>query len=1230
MYKLEDGSELTEEIKNAFKRNTTKAYIKVNNTIIDQSNYLMNVKYKDEKADPQNGNFIGVTSMREINVKISNINNQFNLENSDIEYHLGALYNGEYKYINYGNFIVQKPENEEVNEETTFTALDYMCKFDTDDEYIPNVVFPTTLLGIAQDVCAQADVQLGNEDFRNANMQILANPFVNGENKRTVLKSIAKLAFACAYIGQDNKLYIGFDIKDTVDEAITVDDFIENKPNDEIKPITAITLRSSEIKAAGQTIYDEEHIAEYGTNELIIEEDYFAYTDELRLAYLQAARELFGLTYKPLSIDLLGSTYLSFNDVIEITSPQNQKYKTYALNNNHEYNGVLYNTISVPSLSASEEQYKYESDEDTSKRKTAVEIDKANQRIQLIETQIGDRSGKTSSITQEIDQINITIGDLEDLTLETSGLNPLALNNCLEGELINLRIIGNNTIFDGLKPSNSLVPSNSLKPHGSSILKIYTDNKCPTKEETWERQLYNYINEVESKNDLNRYLATWFYNEGGITKYRAGLTYNLNSRFYYMSCLPNTTYKLKLDESIQLFSFFVSSYNADMFEKLNELPTSKTLFSPIISSNAYYDGSWKYDYDKKEYEITTGENDYYLVINYDYRVKNNFAVYNLTEEPRYISIINKEPILINKNRTMYFKVNDTYKITDILYYDSDKKYLGNYEDFYEETISNSEIEAIYPNDAVYYKFKIQRIENDVAVEDKFKLEDIKPILSDSLENEYVDYNSYEINLGITEPLRQLNASVYDEFIYDSEYKYDFSSENQNNVKCKIIRRVGVAQDGTLYELVNPIEYPLDIPDIGLVNGKNYIDFKGDYVANIYARWVQITDFTKVFSTQYYVTSQILQLANSISLIVREKVGKDDIVAEINLAVENEQGIITIKGNQIEIKSDYFELTPTGKITATSGTIAGFNMWTDNNQSQLRSWLTKDFMYNNNKYRSGLLVMNEYNTDFLFAGMPITESGWNTSNAAMRLLNNGTIYCKEINMNGESGYVKINYNSGREAMNMTVKGIDWKIDNSSNNRFCYVGRSNYTMQLQLFDAECFNFADGVHNLVMGQWYKYNPNETEESLGKLGNWFTMQSDLAVAGYRHNGVNYTMYIHGYEVATNASDERLKENIKNSTDNALEKLNGIKIRQFDWRKDKHLKQGGQHINNGFIAQEVQKIDETLVNYNEEFDTYQMNNLNLIALNSKAIQELKTIIDKQQEEINYLKEEIKKLKGEI
>lgn len=471
MYLLEDGTSLTQEVRNAFKRGLTRAYIKIGNTIINQDNYLINAKYKDEKADPETGQFIGVTSMRELTIKLYNYDNSISLENQEVEYFVGALVGNEYKYINFGKFIVQKPENEEVNEETTFTALDYMSKFDGEDVYEPQITFgtETTLYDLAEDVCRQAGVELGSAYFRNSNMQVLANPFQNGENCRTVLKSIAKVAFSPAYIGQDNKLYIGFDIADTITETITTDDFFESKPNDEVKPITLLTLRSSEVKAAGQSIpASQEMIEEYGINELIIEEDYLAYTDELRNAYLTGATSLFGLTYKPLNIDLLGSIYLSFNDVIKIINPQENEYVTYALNNTHEYNGTLYNTISAPALTETEEKYKYESEDKTHRTKTAIEIDKANGEIRAIV----DESDPNSlySITT---RLNVRVGELESAITEIADITKPGMTdtahipaaqltdiNASEPISINVHPIVQNISY--LYPMSALYPSDTL------------------------------------------------------------------------------------------------------------------------------------------------------------------------------------------------------------------------------------------------------------------------------------------------------------------------------------------------------------------------------------------------------------------------------------------------------------------------------------------------------------------------------------------------------------------------------------------------------------------------------------------------------------------------------------------------------------------------------------------------------------------------------------------------
>ena len=1297
MYVLEDGTSLTNAVKEAFKRGLTKAYIKVGTTIIDQGNHLVNVKYRDEKADPETGMFIGVTSMRELTIKLLNIDNELNLENADIEYHIGALVGEEYKYINLGNFIVQKPTNEEVNEEMTFTALDYMSKFDTDDPYTPQVVFPTTLLGLAQDVCTQAGVTLGNTNFRNASKQILANPFVNGENMRTVLKSIAKLSFSCGYIGQDNKLYFGFTPSSfsSVTEEITTDGYFENKPNDQTKKITALTLRSSEIKTVGQTIYDEEHIVEYGTNELVIEEDYIAYTDELRLAYLNGATDLFGLTYKPLSVDVLGSIYLSFNDTIKVTSPQGDSYYTYALNNVHEYNGTLYNTITVPALSEVEEQYKYETDDENKRRRTAVDINKAEQRIQLIETEIGDRSQKESSITQEIDQIELKISDLENLLVDVEGINPLTLENCLEGELIKLNIKGNNTVFSGLTPSNTLVPSNELVPYGDSLLHVYTKNKCPTQNERWELAdppLTLYSTEmVEIDTDYVGYFS-FKGNANDVVLY--------NIYFY--------------DKNQQFLGSFAYSFNRDLFKGVRE---TEVVFPPGTKYVTFYlrrvdnEGNFiNFDsFDMNEIRpmleyVSKYKNDttysglfsrYWMQLNgfknYGYYYISNAGI-NATEETeievRYKENESENNTVVlfstaNKLFSFYTKTGGDYKSKLFKYNGTDYAINTTYDyvgvdttfslkkdsvsgdfiltlsdseeheetftinatttfsdnmSFMGETNGDSKIDStlygidIWQNGTLSYDFisgmnkstgKIglgthSAGNKSYAWSNAFNQPGTNGItLFEAPDTEYQEYNYQVIDLGILEPLRQFSATVYDEFIYDAEYLYNFSEEDDNQeYKAVVIRRVGVTAGGEMYELATPITEVLSFPDIMLVNGTNYIDLSKPYAANVKATYVQITDFTKIFATQYQVTSQIIQLANSITLLVSEKVGKDEVIAQINVAVEDHQGIIRITGNQISITSDYFEITRYGEATFKKGYIGNWNL--------LDGHLYSDHTESGTGVRSGLVSRDNYNT-FLYAGLSPNAQYFDEANFMVK--NSGLCKAKWFTVNGESGYFYIDYDSGKTALHFSKDGIIWKLDNTNNNNFARLATAQLGVFMHLYDAPGFYIRDSVHDLSLLSIIKVAPESGQQA----------EMNIYPKAYYYAGTNT-----GYEIATknDICDESVKENVKESKENALSKIERIEFKQFDWKKSKIDKEG--HVGIGIIAQQVKEIDENFVEKTSiyklketkngeenkaEQELYSINTLNMLTASMKAIQELNEIVKNQQKEIDELKEIINQMK---
>lgn len=526
MIRLKNGDLITEEIKKAFKEKTTYAYLNVysNNNYeykLSYDDYLTKVEYYDDKCDPEDGKFIGKATTRQIDVEFKNVDSQFKMDGKEVEYVIGTILdNGETAEISYGNFVVSEFENKEIEETTTFTAYDYMSK--TDVPYACGIkAFPVSLLDFAKDVCEQCGLKLGNSTFRNSNKKIInANPFLGGENCREVIKSIAKLSFTVAHINYDNRLYFEFDLKDTADEEITTDDYFELSPNTDLEPLNKVTLRSSEVTASGQSIgykgnysndlyylvgdivnYNSEkyyciqegkgnlptnssywevytNIVINDVKELIIEEDYFAYTDTLRNEFLKEAVNLYGLMYFPVEIDLLGSIYLQFNDVLQITNTKNEKSKTYCFNNEHTYNGVLYNTITSPVLTEEEEKHTYQTEKDTFEARTYIEIDKANKNIEASIKELGDATSKYSTLKEQLDKIQAEIGSITDITVSAEGYGTVELDDVNTSEPIYIKIHAQGEDITPLYPSNTLYPSNSLYPHNRELLfKNKTDDQ---------------------------------------------------------------------------------------------------------------------------------------------------------------------------------------------------------------------------------------------------------------------------------------------------------------------------------------------------------------------------------------------------------------------------------------------------------------------------------------------------------------------------------------------------------------------------------------------------------------------------------------------------------------------------------------------------------------------------------------------------------------------------------
>lgn len=132
-------------------------------------------------------------------------------------------------------------------------------------------------------------------------------------------------------------------------------------------------------------------------------------------------------------------------------------------------------------------------------------------------------------------------------------------------------------------------------------------------------------------------------------------------------------------------------------------------------------------------------------------------------------------------------------------------------------------------------------------------------------------------------------------------------------------------------------------------------------------------------------------------------------------------------------------------------------------------------------------------------------------------------------------------------------------------------------------------------------------------------------ATATYRRLGIRAKWGGSGFSTdylytTSQVSDIRLKENIESSETDALETVNRMKVRQFDWKKER----GGWHQNIGFVADELEEIDPNLAlgggyDENGEMDVKQINSPYLLNYAIKAIQELSAKVDEQEKRIKEL-----------
>lgn len=477
MYKLENDVQWTDDLKDAFKHNATRAKILYDNIEINEDNYLVDVTL-DEQRYISNYGFVGTATARKIELNLLDVDRELNLENKEIILKIGADYEGETYYINYGNFIVDGyPEHDETNGKTRVVAYDYMIKFNK--PYQDRVTYPCKLSELLEDVCQQAGVVLGSNNFLNKDFDVTDNQF-EGMTLRQVLQEIGKCAFSWARIGQDNKLYLDFSLTPDYTENITIDEYKLNSFKKAIEyygPVNQVTYADSNIQGQEEKVPEITPVGDI--KELVIYDNLFAYTTEKRRELIQAGTALLGLTYMPISqLELIGFAYLDSRDTISVNTLDEQVFNSRVFGHKIIYNGTLHDEIVNEGTSNNEEVYKNTATSVFQDMQTQININKAMKNILLITQEVDEQNNKIAQIEITTDGIKEEVSNIYNTTKTATGNNQIVLTECIKGYLLKLRIIGNNTVFEHSPyPANDLYPSNDLFPKGDSVIVVTDENE---------------------------------------------------------------------------------------------------------------------------------------------------------------------------------------------------------------------------------------------------------------------------------------------------------------------------------------------------------------------------------------------------------------------------------------------------------------------------------------------------------------------------------------------------------------------------------------------------------------------------------------------------------------------------------------------------------------------------------------------------------------------------------
>jgi len=467
---------------------------------------------------------------------------------------------------------------------------------------------------------------------------------------------------------------------------------------------------------------------------------------------------------------------------------------------------------------------------------------------------------------------------------------------------------------------------------------------------------------------------------------------------------------------------------------------------------------------------------------------------------------------------------------------------------------------------------------------------------------------------------RVKGNVYDSLVITQDETY-------------VMRRLSLSQYGVLIVLKEETKEILTDINIELFEGDNYI-YLVDMTGNkFYAEYIIKNDFTKTYATKIEMNTAISQTAQDIMLQVNKKVDEDEFGTQLILNSE----ALKMAWNQI---SEYLQLEGIeGK--------ASLVIYDENDKKLIVYDSTGQHFYDGSDNIFGEIgVKTVDNQKYVAFSVPGSYGQTIQNGMAWGITTQSdkkfypVLFIKNFQVANQSagnfgGQLVLNYcdlllNSG----GIVSGNVRMLVDDVANG-LVFEDTTTGNILLSIYPKSDLGYEQiNILNNVIS-FFKNQEGNNSLKIGN-GSHPCVLTDEGYFSCAHIYASDHIYTSGYIQAVGTvtgsniqSDKRLKKNIKNSKTNAIDIIKQIKHREFDWKRN------NKHIKTGYIAQELEKIDQNFVIKTE--DTYYVDFLNIISTSTKAIQEQQELIEKLQENdrkkdklIEDLTKRLEKLEKEV